>query len=71
MNNCLDYFAFPQQPASAPAGPGQYAPPPQMMMMAQPPPQMQQHHQQQQPQLQQQQQPGIPQPAVAELISFD
>jgi len=68
MNYFLYYFAFPQQPASAPAGPGQYAPPPQMMMLAQPQQQMQQHHQQQ-PQLQQQ--PGVPQPAVAELISFD
>lgn len=69
-----------QQPASAPAaGPGQYAPPPQAMMMGQSQQQMQQHHhhqqpqpqlQQQQPQLQQQQS-SVPQPAVAELISFD
>ena len=70
MKYCFDHFGFSQQPASAPAGPGQYAPPPpQMMMLAQPQQQMQQQHQQQQPQLQQQ--PGVPQPAVAELISFD
>nr|CAG4636976.1 EOG090X05AE [Ceriodaphnia reticulata] len=58
-----------QQPASAPAaGPGHYAPPPQMMMMAPPQQQMQQ---QPPPPPQLQHQPAVPQPAVAELISFD